>query len=67
MEKIKWDLTKEKFSENVKSAIICNNCGWLVSDPKTFDKNKRPPFDENCPNCGKLYKETKSEEKRIGP
>lgn len=57
MEKINWDLSKEKFPEGTKSVIICNHCGWLTSSPIEKDKN--------CPNCTKSYKETKSEEKRI--
>ncbi len=57
MEKICWDLTKEKFPEGTKTIIICNYCGWLACNP--IEKDKK------CPNCGKDYKETKSEEKRI--
>ena len=65
MKKIYWNLSKEKFDSTVKNVMICNECGWLVSNPKLEEKGKRPPFDTYCPNCRKSYKETKSELKPI--
>lgn len=63
--KITWDFSKDRLPEGTTSIIICNKCGWLISNPKLEDKGKKPPFDENCPGCGKSFKETKSEEKRF--
>lgn len=57
MEKITWDLSKEKFPVGTKTIIICNECGWLVRNPIEKDKE--------CCNCGKSYKETKSEIRNI--
>lgn len=57
MEKIYWDLTKERFLEGTKSVIICNHCGWLIHNPIEKDKD--------CCNCGENYKETKSGEKGL--
>ncbi len=65
MDKIKWDLSKERLPENTTSVIICNHCGWLTCNPKLENKDKRPPFDKECPGCGKSFEETKSEEKRV--
>ena len=65
MHKIKWDLEKEKFGSDVRTVIICEECGWLISNPIVPDEKNSKIFDDTCPNCGKLYKETKSEIRKI--
>lgn len=52
--KIEWDLTKDKFDKWVKSVLICEECGWLLQNPRKMDAV--------CPNCGKTYAETGSKE-----
>lgn len=53
--KINW--TQEEISNlNCNNYIICNHCGWLVTNPGKTD--------ENCSNCGKSFEETKTEIKR---
>lgn len=53
MQKVKWDLEKERFLPETKSVLICNYCGWLIQNPR--------PIDDHCDNCGKNYQETNSE------
>jgi len=53
MQKIKWDLEKERFLPETKSVMICNHCGWLIQNPR--------PIDGQCDNCRKNYKDTNSE------
>ena len=63
MNKIQWsekDLVKENFPVFVHSAIICEHCGWLLSISK-YEQNFEKNIDnENCINCGKNYKDTRS-------
>ena len=52
MEKIKWDLEKDKFLPEVKSVLICQNCGWLITNPHIkSDRDKGIDDRDECPNC----------------
>lgn len=51
MDKNQWNLENIK-SFKCKSYIICNECGWFISDPSENDLE--------CLNCGNSYKLTNS-------
>ena len=61
MAKIKWDLEKDKFPGYVKTIIICNNCGWLIYNPRITDIKGEQSLDTHCCNCGKAYTKTQVE------
>ena len=50
MKKIKW--TDEELKSIGKEYVVCNTCGWLVTQPDEKDKE--------CANCGTPYIKTKS-------
>lgn len=57
MNKIQWNLEKEKFLPETHSVLICEHCGWLIQNPN--------PIDDHCDNCGKLYSKTNSKIQKI--
>lgn len=52
MNKINW--TEEDLKKVAKPYVICENCGWLVSDYK-------PKKGDKCSNCGTKYNDADSE------
>ena len=58
MSKFSWNLEKETFPEWVRFVIICNNCGWILYNPREID--------EICPGCIESYKQTDSKIQKIG-
>jgi len=54
MTKINWNFKKLNLLPNVRSVLICNNCGWLIQNPRKIDA------EAHCDNCKKTYKETNS-------
>jgi len=73
MTKIQW--TQEELQKfDAKTYIVCNNCGYLILNPrpkriiKITQKRRRRRIgkeiidgDYVCDNCGKTYEETNSQ------
>ena len=49
MKKIKW--SEEELKNKKDPYVICNTCGWMVTEP---DENIK-----ECANCGTKYKSNK--------
>ena len=47
----------EMRSQGIKTVMICNECGWLISEPRECDKK--------CPECGNYYNNTDSKMERL--
>lgn len=65
MLKITWDLAKEEFPNFVHSVLICENCGWLIYNPK-LEGGKFAKVNEICDNCRIPYTASNSKIQRIG-
>lgn len=54
---INWDIEKD-FDKTVRSILVCNKCGWCITNPREEDSNI-------CDNCRVSYLTTKSKIKTI--